>query len=69
MSKSVLNELPDRELPISVHDTGTCQIGEQSRRRSIRCTAVGFTSLEIGTPILRKPLLHQLRMYEAFEKR
>jgi len=59
---------PDLEQQIRDRDMATFLTGEWSKKRSMRCTVMGFTSLETGTLILREFRRHLPPMYVAFAK-
>jgi hypothetical protein len=59
---------PDLEQLISDHDTATFLIDEGSRKKSMRCIAMGYNSLETGILILREFHHHLPPMYVAFAK-
>jgi hypothetical protein len=58
----------DLEKLISDHDTATFLIDEGSRKKSMRCIAMGCNSLETGTLILREFHHHLPPMYVVFAK-
>jgi hypothetical protein len=68
MSRYEWKRPPDLEKLISDHDTATCLIDEGSRKKSMRCIAMGYNSLETGTLILREFHHHLPPMYVAFAK-